>query len=213
MRKIELVELVTDYLSGGDAPADVRGHHHSEIITKHVEGAYSDLILQVYLEAKKYSDYSILDMFSKRFTLSVTMDIGTTDGSADLPFPIMQLPQNASIRDVTYIDDITSGFAPIEIAANTVFSELEVDDIDDTEYYWVEKDPSVNNKYKIYFKNLNDGTTELHIKLVTPLYEFDDFDDVAFPMGKEGMIFDLVVQKLRGKPAEDILNDKKVNQL
>lgn len=213
MRKQELVELVTDWLSGGDAPADVRGHHHPEIIKKHVEGAYSDLVLQIYLEAKRYSDYSILDMFSKRYTLTVTIEEGTNYGYADLPFPIMQLPQNASIREVTYTNDRTSAFVPVEITANTIFSELEVNDIDDTEYYWVEKDPTKKNTYKIYFDNLNDGTTELYIKLVVPLYEFDDFDDVAFPMGKEGMIFDLVVQKLRGKPAEDILNDKKVNQL
>lgn len=88
-----------------------------------------------------------------------------------------------------------------------------MDTIDDTEVYWIEKDPDTKNTYKIYFKNLNDGTSEVIIKLITPLSEFDDFDDVAFPMGKEGMIFDLVIEKLRGKPAEDILNDKKVNQL
>lgn len=207
MRKIELVELVLDYLSGGDAPDDVIGHQHPEIITKHVEAAYGELVLQTFLDAKKYSDYSMLDMFSKRFTLTVTIPVASY-GYADLPFPIMQLPQNASIREVTYTDDRASAFAPIEITANTVFSELEVNLIDDKEYYWVEKDPSVNNKYKIYFDNLNDGTTEVYAKLIVPLYEFDDFDDVPFPMGKEGQIFDLVVQKLRTKPQEDVINDQ-----
>lgn len=213
MRKIELIELVIDYLSGGDAPADVRGHQHPEIIAKHIEAAYSELILQTFLEAKKHSDYSMLDMFSKRFTLSVTMQEGTSYGYADLPFPIMQLPKNASIREVTYTDDRASAFAPIESTANTIFSELEVNDVDDTELYWVAKDPDSNNIYKIYFDKLNDGTIEVYIKLVVPLYEFNDYDDVCFPMGKESAIFDLVIEKLRGKPPEDILNDKVVNQL
>lgn len=208
MRKISLVELVLDYLVGGDAPDDVIGHQHPEIITKHVEAAYGELVLQTFLDAKKYSDYSMLDMFSKRFTLAVTMEGGTSHGYADLPFPIMQLPQNASIREVTYIDDRASAFAPIEITANTVFSELEVNTVDNTEYYWVEKDPLVANKYKMYFDNLNDGATEVYAKLIVPLYEFDDFDDVPFPMGKEGQIFDLVVQKLRTKPSEDVINDQ-----
>jgi len=208
MRKIELIELVEDYLVGGDAPADVKGHHHPEILTKHVEAAYGALILQTYLEAKKFSDYSMLDMFSKRFTLTVTMPGSTSYGYADLPFPIMQLPQNASIREVIYTDDRENAFVPIEITANTVFSELEISSIDNTEIYWVEKDPASNNIYKMYFDHLDDNTTEVYAKLIVPLYEFDDFDDVPFPMGKEGQIFDLVVEKLRTKKPEDVINDQ-----
>jgi hypothetical protein len=37
MTKQNLVDLILDWLAGGDAPSDIKGKYHPEIISKHLE--------------------------------------------------------------------------------------------------------------------------------------------------------------------------------
>ena len=47
MKKKELVELIINYLSGGDAPAEIKGKYHPLDIEKYLEIVYNDIILQL----------------------------------------------------------------------------------------------------------------------------------------------------------------------
>lgn len=209
MRKIELVNLVLDYLAGGDAPDDVRGKYHPEIITKRVEAAYNDLIYEIAIAAKRFSDYSQFDIFTQAHILAVTLDGGdNTIGEADLPFPIIQLPDNMGIREITYTDDEASAFAYLENNASTVFKELDVMIVDSRPYFFIEKDDTANNLYKLYMRKLAGSPSEIKAKLVMPLTEFDDYDRVPLPAGKDLRIVELVIQGLRTKPQEDVINDQ-----
>ena len=71
MRKINLIELVIDFLAGGDAPDDVKGKYHPEIIANHLALAYNEAVLESYLEGKAYSDYSILDAWARNYPINI----------------------------------------------------------------------------------------------------------------------------------------------
>lgn len=208
MRKIELIEMCKDHLAGGDAPADVKGKYHDEIITKFIEAAYEDLLYEVYIQSKKYSDFSPLDNYTETFTRTVTAD-GVNAGTIELPFPLVALPDNAGVRQVMYTNDESSGFSYLETNSDPVWSELEVDSVDENpEFRYYRED----NKHKMYLQKMADNTTEVKVKLVVPLSYMDISHHVPMPAGKEGRVFDFVVERLRGKNTEDIINDNIANQ-
>lgn len=210
MRKIEIIELIQDFLVGGDAPADIRSRYHNEIITKHVEAAYRDLIYEVWKEAKQYSDYSQLDGYSQLFTVSVSA-IDTNNGTGDLPFPPVQLPRAEGVRHVHYTDDETSDFDYVDNNRMPTFASLEVDTVLGDPYFFIEK--AADNENKIQLRNMADNTTDVSVRMIVPMSYMDDFDDVPLPAGKDGALKDMVIERLMGKPKEDAINDNVPNQL
>jgi len=208
MRKIELIELCKDYLSGGDAPADVKGKYHDEVITKYVEAAYNDLLYEVYVQSEQNSDFSPFDNYTEVFTLAVVAD-GVNAGTIELPFPVVSLPDNMGIRQVMYTDDETSAFSYLESNSDPVWNELEVDSVDENpEFKYYRED----NKHKMYLRKMVDNTTEVKVRLVVPLSYMDISHQVPIPAGKELRLVDFVVERLKGKNPEDIINDNIANQ-
>ena len=81
MRKIELIELVTDFIRGGDGNNEMQGRFHEEVTTKLVELAFNNAVFTSYLEAKNHSDYDILDSWAKEYELPIQ------SSQVLLPFP------------------------------------------------------------------------------------------------------------------------------
>ena len=50
------------------------------------------------------------------------------------------------------------------------------------------------------------------MKLIVPLEEIDDFDEVMIPAGKEELLIRDTIELLMSKPPEDNINDSKPNR-
>lgn len=214
MRKIHLIEMVQDFLAGGDAPADVRGQYHPEIITKFVEMAFNNIVFQTYMEGKIHSDYSVLDAWAKNYELPISSN------KVNLPYPPAQLPNNMGIRQVA--NGIGNNYDPTNVYAfrdtnsQAVFAALEVGNANISEKPWFYLE--MNNGSGIYSHVLRLGNVPLStlgvtVKLIVPLEQFDDYDHITIPGGKEDMIVKSVIDVMRQKPPEDFTNDNNSQQI
>lgn len=210
MKKIELIELVQDFLAGGDAPDEIKGKYHGEITSNMINMAFTKAIMETYMEAKGYSDYSILDAWARNYPLNIASD------KVRLPFVPVQLPNNMGIRQVTPSGDLTNAFAYRDTNANTVFAALEVNAVSTKPTFYIEMDYSGMTGEQIpqvlVFEKLPDGCTAVNVKLIVPIEQLDDYDEVAIPAGKESQIIGNVIEILRAKPPEDKINDNIANQ-
>lgn len=208
MRKIHLIELAQDYLSGGDAPDDVKGRYHPEIIANLLALAYNRVVMETYLEGKAHSDYSVLDAWAKNHTINIV------SSTVPLPYPPVQLPNGMGILQVSCGNDLTNVFAYRETNANAVFAALEVGSISTKPTFYLEQNTgSGNNSHLLQVEQVPDGVTSVKVKMIVPFDAIDDFETVSLPGGKEETLIGYVVELLRQKPQEDIINDNKANQL
>lgn len=204
MKKVELQEMIQDFLTGGDAPSDVKGRYHDEIILKHMENAYGAIVFQTWMEAKNYADYSTLDSWARNYDVAIAGSI------AILPFPPMQLPDNRGILQVCPQNDLTNPFIYLETNAQGVYAALEVSTVLLPPSFYLEQNPtSVDNTdtHQLVLANIPDGVTEVKIKMIVPLSVIDLYDEIQLPAGKENLMIQSVIELLRNKPLEDTVND------
>lgn len=208
MRKIELIELAKDYLSGGDAPDDVKGRYHDEIIAGYLALAYKEVVFNTYIEGKAHSDYSVLDAWAINHTLNIVSN------TVPLPYPPVQLPNAMGILQVSSSTDLTVAFAYRETNANAVFAALEVGTVSQKPWFYLEQNAGTgNNSHLLQLGKVPDGCTAVKVKMIVPLEYIDDFATVSIPGGKEKTLLGWVVELLRQKPPEDVINDNKANQI
>ena len=207
MRKITLIELVVDYLSGGDAPDDVKGRYHPEVISNLLALAYNSVVMQTYLEGKQHSDYSVLDAWAKNHTINIV------DNVVALPYPPVQLPNGMGILQVACGNDLTNVFAYRETNSNAVFNALDVGSVSTKPTFYLEQNAgSGNNSHVLQVALVPDGVNSVKVKMIVPFDQVDDYATISIPAGKEEMLIQAVVSLLREKPAEDTVNDNKARQ-
>lgn len=207
MRKITLIDLAQDYLAGGDAPDDVRGRYHPEIISNLLALAYNSVVMATYLEAKTHSDYSVLDVWALNHTINITND------EVPLPYPPVQLPNGMGIVQVACGNDLTNVFAYRETNANAVFNALDVGSVSTKPTFYLEVNAGTGtNSHVLKVDQVPDGVNSVKVKMIVPFDQVDDYDTISIPAGKEELLFQSVVTLLRQKPAEDDINDNKARQ-
>lgn len=207
MRKITLIELVQDYLSGGDAPDDVKGRYHPEVIANLLALAYNTVVMQTYMEGKMHSDYSVLDSWALNHTLPIVSNV------VALPYPPVQLPNGMGILQVACGNDLTNVFAYRETNSNAVFNALDVGQVSTKPNFYLEQNAgSGNNSHVLQLALVPDGVSEVKVKMIVPFDSVDDFATISIPAGKEELLIQSVVALMREKPAEDTVNDNKARQ-
>ncbi|MDA3807392.1 MAG: hypothetical protein PF440_05680 [Thiomicrorhabdus sp.] len=207
MRKIELIELVEDFLAGGDAPAEIKGRYHPEIIANHIALAYNKVVFQTWLEAKRFSDYSILGSWAKNYLLAITSN------TVALPYPPVQLPNNMGILQVAAGTDLNNTFAYRETNANSVFNELEVGSVSTKPTFYLDVNNGAGiNSHVLKLALVPDGVPTVTVKLIVPFDEIDDFETVSLPAGKEDVIIGYVIELMMKKLPEDKVHDNNANQ-
>lgn len=207
MRKITLIDLTLDYLAGGDAPDDVRGKYHPEIISNLLALAYNQVVMATYLEGKQHSDYSVLDAWAKNHTISIV------DFRVLLPYPPVQLPNGMGILQVAAGTDLTNTFAYRETNANSVFAALDVGQVSTKPTFYLEVNVGSGiESHVLQVAQVPDGCTSVKVKMIVPFDQVDDYATISIPAGKESMLFDSVTTLLRQKPQEDTVNDNKATQ-
>ena len=221
MKKINLVEMVSDYLAS-DQPADMVSQYHPEIIKKYLENAFNQAVYQTWFNGKKFSDYSQLDAWTKTYRLelmnaAIVDTLGT--GNLRLPFPPVQLPNNMGIRQVSAYSDESLIFAYLENTAVSIFEELEVSQIDGTPTFRLEQNNTLTG-YETHILKLakipmvfyNEFPSYFEVKMIVPLEAIGDYEDVAMPAGMEDMLVKQTIEFLRNKPPQDTLPDMNSNR-
>lgn len=209
MKKVELQELIQDFLSGGDAPEEIRGKYHDELVQKHMENAFNAIVLSTWMEAEANADYSVLDAWARNYTITITSVSGTS-GIAILPYPPMQLPDNRGILQVTPSDDLTNPFAYQETNAQGVFAALEVSSVLLAPSFYLEQNnASIDNTktHQLVLSNIPNGVATVYAKLIVPISRIDLYDEIVLPSGKEDLMVRAVIGLMMGKPAQDVVND------
>jgi len=207
MKKIHLIELVQDFLAGGDAPAEIKGRYHPEIIANHLALAYNKIVFDTWLEAKQYSDYSTLDGWAKNHTLSIASN------AVALPYPPVQLPNAMGILQVSAGSDLNNTFAYRETNANSVFNALDVGSVSTKPTFYLEVNPGAGiNSHVLQLGLVPNGVTTVKVKMIVPFDEVDDFATITIPAGKEDILIGYVIELMMKKLPEDNINDNKVNQ-
>jgi len=220
MKKIHLVELVSDYLAS-EMPEDMISQYHPEIINKFLESAYNQAVYMTWLNGKKFSDYSQLDAWTMTYSLQLynPVVVGTiVNGNLRLPYPPMQLPNNMGIRQVAMSTNESVVFAYLDNSAVAIFNELDVMTLDPTPYFRLEQNDSgagteshilkVGKIPIVYYI----PPAIVNVKMIVPLDRVDDYDDIAIPAGQEDFLVKQVIELLRTKMPEDTSNDMVANR-
>lgn len=206
MKKINIIDAI-QYFFASDAAGDQRGIVHPEIIKVHLNSVFNKALNEAYMAGRQFSDYSQLDAWSKVVVGTVTGQtaFGTT-GTVLLPFIPAQLPDNMGIRQVCDHANNATVFAPVENTSDVVFAELEVNTMDST--------PT----FKVQRNNLNVGAgeagamlklaklpvavkiTSVDVMMIVPLDQLDDLDEIAMPLSMEDditrQVIDLMAKRI-----------------
>lgn len=222
MKKIHLVELVSDYLTS-EMPDDMISQYHPEIIKSALNMAYNQAVYLTWMNGKKFSDYSQLDAWTRTYSLpahSISITGVTFSGNLRLPYPPLQLPNNMGIRQVAMATNEAVAFAYMENTAFAIFSQLDVFSIDDAPYFRLEQNDTGAGTESHVLKfgkvpiayNLDPNPTLVDVKLIVPLDRIDDYEDVAIPAGQEDLLVKQTIEFLRTKLPEDSVNDQIANR-
>jgi hypothetical protein len=228
MKKQNVVDLVVDFLAGGQ-PDDMIGQYHPAIIKKYLENAFNQVVYQVWLNCKRFSDYSQLDAwtysYDDRILISPVIAGDRVSGYVRLPYPPMQLPDNMGIRQVSIHRNENIVFAYLDNNAVAIFNELEVSSIDATPTFRLEMNNSgvgsdshilrlAKIPLSVYntYSALDWGVLGIAVKMVVPLDQIGDYDDIAMPAGQEDNLVKQTVEFLRNKPPQDTAPDQVANR-
>ena len=212
MKKIQIVEAVIDYFES-DQAGERKMKLHPEMVKVHLNNLFNKVVYNTWLNAKQFSDYSQLDAWSRVYELNVINQVGQR-AVANLPFPPMQLPNNAGVRQVSSNEDPGNVFAPIENTANVVFNELEVSTLDSTPTYSLQQRVTTGagdiSHYLVLEKMPLPGPSQIVVVdalLIVPMEQMDDYDDVVIPGMEEETIVTQLIDVMQNKRNPDTAND------
>lgn len=195
MTKRQLIDLVRELLSGGDAPAEIRGKYHPKVVAKYLEMAFDDIIAVVALEGKQTGDYSLLDKFALPYIQPILYNTSREQKYCTLPVLVMPLPDNSAVRSISPPKDQSTQFAYIAISSQPVWAALDVDAIDPVAGFTIENDT-------IFFDDkFPYGLENVMLKLVASFGALEWDDKIEVPSGKNEMLFTKVFTLMMQKKA------------
>ena len=195
MTKRNLVDLIIHRLAGGSVSSDLIGKYHVEVVAKFASTAMNSVFFDLFR-----SNESLLDMYTKDYTVSIVEDTALDAYYSTLPAQIVQLPGNAGIRMITPKQDPSTIIPVVPSLSVSSLSNLEVCNICDTMYGFLVND-------KVYYRNKFDDFTVVLMKLVVPLEEYAWTDEIYLPSGKGMEIVNMVSELMLNMPPEDMKND------
>lgn len=202
MTKEQLIELVTTKLSGGNKTPDQMGKYHPLVIEKYIEMAFNQIYYDTF--RKNLSD---LDIYAIAYdNVDVLFDSIRSVYYSNFPAQLVQLPNNAMIRKVSYQQDQSNEIVPVHDNSRDVFAGLEVGDVDMTSSY------SVTGE-RIEFIDYIEDFDKVLIKAIPTFSELDDTTNIYIPSGKDLDFFNIVAQMTEVVKPEDVINDNNSKQV
>lgn len=209
MNKREYVALCIDYFSGGASPADLRGRYDERIMERYFEMFYLDTIYNIHRNAVVYSDYAQFDAYAKPYeNVPILFNENRNEYYSVLPATPVSLPKNRGIRQISPMQSQEYKFWPAKNNDADVRTALEGQSvIGYTSYY--------RESGNVFYRALNEIYIDkgLLFKLIVPLSEFDDSENIEIPAMNTSQIFQAIVDLMRGRPAEKKTNNDSSKQI
>lgn len=195
MTKRQLVDMIIHRLAGGNVSSDLIGKYHHEMVAKYASVAMNSMFFDLFR-----SNESLLDLYAKNYVVSISEDTTLDAYYSVLPHPIVQLPGNAGIRLITPKQDPGTVIPLVPSMAVSSLSHLEVVNLFDIMYGFLVND-------RVYYRNKFADFSQVLMKLLIPLDEYEWTDEVYLPSGKGYEIAAMVGQMMLQMPEEDMKND------
>lgn len=206
MQKQQIIELIQRAISGGDAPADLKGRFHPKEIELYVALAFealfngyqsdrNEMAAQMGLDAWKY------DKLTKSYKLDIEFDNDTEKFYSTLPINILSIVDNTGIRLIHPLKEETTAFFPRHQTDAFLMNGLDVNQFSNMVYYYLE------GKTIWYTGSLDCNWKQVRAKLVLKFSEFDDTDDISLPDGKFPILMQMVMQMMQQKNPSDLIDD------
>jgi len=193
MNKEQFVKIIQTQLANGNVTSALLGKYHPAEIEKFIEMAYNDVVGKAYSQSQRYSDFSQLDNHIKAYKkVPVHYEQDLCEYYSELPAPIIQIPDNQSIRLISPMLDQGYAFVFEDNSSTAVFNELEVNALDSSAAYQVE---GSQIRYK---SGMTDDMAKagMLMKLVVQFGALEDEDTVYMPSGMSTLITSTVVEFL-----------------
>ena len=184
MTKEQLTELTTEHL----IKLDKNSVLHPEIASKLITMAMNQILYDTFRRVP-----TELDLMAKEFTIDLT------DGSAELPVSVYQLPEMAQVRRISLVDDNYLPIVPQPVSSIPMYNLLDVGLIDTTISF------SLTGKTLTLY-NLPSGTTQVKAWLIPTFDTLEDDDEVYIPSGKNIDFYTIIEQIYQSVQPPNLLN-------
>lgn len=214
IKKIEIVEKIQSALNGGDDVSDGLSRYHPSDIEANVDEVYADILQNMYsqnMRSKMGFDPMLLDDYTRTYNnIPVQYDEVRCEFYSQLPVTTVSLPFNSSVRFISPQQEQKLQFSPVSNNASVVFSELEVDKVDNVPSFYMESN-------RVYYSFPVHDYKKVLMKLVPSFSSLLDDDLIPEPsiVGQRGLItiYDIVVARFRNMLPEDLMNDNNSKQV
>lgn len=210
MTKGQFIYLVKTFFEGGDGGTGGSSKWHLGDIERYCEMAFADTVEQLYRQAIQYHDWAHIDPLTKTFmNVLVAKDTTTDEFVAGLPSPILQLPESGAVRAVWSGKSKNLMFVHIPNNAEGVYDEIEKYDGRGFE----------ENAYYIEGQNIRipcrpqEDLKEVNMSLIRSLAGYEETEEMPTVFGKDGVVFRMVIELMRGISPSDDVNDSSSKKL
>lgn len=181
MTKEEWIEFVIDDVCGGDPSDELLSKYHPEIVSRHIETVYNEILGQVIKTSLGKRNYSMLDSYATPFSnVEVKYDSSRAEYYFDLPKMPVKIEGDKGIRLISAMKDQTFVLVRRDNAANFIYDALEVSHVSKYPVFYVELNQIRLVKYEVH-KKMN----KLLVKLVLPFSRLEYDAEVPVPDGRD----------------------------
>jgi hypothetical protein len=179
MRKSQWIDIIKDA---------TKTKFSDRTIAIHIEMAQNTVLGQIFR-----ADPAQVDFFAKPYPAAVV--------HGDRPYALLpkRIIQNVDfangVRRIYPVGDNSLTFVPMPAFGHALFSEVGLDQVDDSCGYEVKTD-------RVMFWNLRYPVENVIMELVIPFSDWDDEDDFPIPIGTADQITQLAISTFKGQQAE-----------
>lgn len=202
MTKGQFIYLVKTFFEGGDGGTGGSKRWHLGDIERYTEMGFADTVEQLYRQATRYHDWMHIDPLSKvYYNIPVTKDHGEL--VAKLPAPVLQLPESGGVRNVW----VGSPFGdPVHLTpsgAQNVYCEIQ------------KHDGRTGDALSGYIQGetvriicpIDRKIERVSMRLIRSLQGYKETEEMPTVFGKDGIVFQTVIQMMAGIQPGDYVND------
>ena len=209
MKKKAFIELIQTQVAGGAVPADLESRLHPLVIGAMVDVVYESIIYKISGNALRYRDWGQLDQYCRPYkNVAILKDEDRNEWYSILPASVIQLPRNRGIHQISPMKDQVNKFKYSDNNSVDIWDELEAQKVVDYTSFYVESN-------RVYYRKFDENYVlpGLLFKLLTPLSEFDDDDEIGIPGEKSIDIFTFVTELLTKRAPETNTNENDSKQI
>ncbi len=176
------------------------------MLAEYIEIGVNEILKTILLKTGITGDHSFLDGYSRAFeNVPIAFNVSRKEYYSWLPSPVIQLPHQLGIRQVSPMEDQVSAGNYYPYGSDAVFGKLDGANMPGIPFAYYREGE------KLFYRRLQ-GNCSMLMKLVPPFTWFKDDDDLPAAYAAENDIFG-VCRRLMGlvqMTKEDAKNDNVV---